>query len=220
MCTTIAGKPTAASCICSNSSRTPCMLTRPNVSVTVVKAPTISKSPVRRASCKAQALSLPLDQAIKALGVSSSIVPVLPTALPRTCYRSVFFRLLERAQLSQRSFRCALARFPGTIHGAPLRLMQSFARQPKTAPNRLRQNSSRISTARHGGRHRAKREGLLVPARRITALDFVFDAGTKQRCHPVTREFDHRSFALFRQIAAENSGNLDQMQAAARDIGK
>jgi hypothetical protein len=37
------------------------MLTRPNVSVTVVSAPTISQSPARRASCSAQALSLPLD---------------------------------------------------------------------------------------------------------------------------------------------------------------
>src|SRR5262249_17929428 len=190
-----------------NSSRTPCMLTRPNVSVTVVKAPTISKSPVRRASCKAQALSLPLDQAIKALGVSSSIVPVLPTALPRTWYRSVFSRLLERAQLPHRIFRCALPRSPATIPGPPFRLTQSFARQPKTAPNRLRQNSSRISTARHSGRHRAKREGLLVPARRITALDFVFDASTKQRCHPVTGEFDHRRFALLRQVAAETCGD-------------
>ena len=41
-------------------------LTRPNVSVTVVTAPTMSNSPVRRASCNAQALSLPLDQAISA----------------------------------------------------------------------------------------------------------------------------------------------------------
>src|SRR5262249_8788444 len=118
------------------------------------------------------------------------------------------------------SFRCALARFPATIHGAPLRLMQSFARRPKTAPNRLRQNSSRISTARPGGRHRAKREGVLVAARRITTLDIFAFASTAKRCRPVTREFDHRSFALLRQIAAENCGNLDQMQAAARDIGK
>jgi hypothetical protein len=42
------------------------MLTRPKASVTVVKAPTISKSPERRASCSAHALSLPLDQAIRA----------------------------------------------------------------------------------------------------------------------------------------------------------
>ena len=44
------------------------MLTRPKVSVTVVKAPTMSYSPARRASCSAQALSLPLDQAIRAFG--------------------------------------------------------------------------------------------------------------------------------------------------------
>jgi hypothetical protein len=43
------------------------MLTRRNVSVIVVKAPTISKSPVTRVSCSAQALSLPLDHAMRAL---------------------------------------------------------------------------------------------------------------------------------------------------------
>jgi hypothetical protein len=44
------------------------MLTRPNASVIVVNAPTTSYSPARRTSCSAQALSLPLDQAISALG--------------------------------------------------------------------------------------------------------------------------------------------------------
>ena len=44
------------------------MLTRPKLSVTVVKAPTMSYSPAARASCSAQAESLPLDQAIRAFG--------------------------------------------------------------------------------------------------------------------------------------------------------
>src|SRR5262249_17857985 len=48
------------------SSRTPCMLTRPKASVTVVKALIISRSPARRTSCNAHALSLPLDQATSA----------------------------------------------------------------------------------------------------------------------------------------------------------
>src|SRR5450759_5417895 len=48
--------------------RAPCMLTRAKVSVTVVKAPTMSNSAWRRTSCSAQALSLPLDQAISAFG--------------------------------------------------------------------------------------------------------------------------------------------------------
>src|SRR5262249_59801946 len=62
------GRPTASSCAARMSWRTPCMLTRPKVSVTVVSAPTISQSPARRASWRAQALSLPLDQAISAFG--------------------------------------------------------------------------------------------------------------------------------------------------------
>src|SRR5215471_14854673 len=70
MRTTIAGRRAASSCAASSSSRTPCMLTRQNSCVTVVSAPTISSSPERRTSCSAQALSLPLDQAISALVIS------------------------------------------------------------------------------------------------------------------------------------------------------
>ena len=43
----IAGRPAASSCARSNSSRTPCMLTRLKASVTVVSAPTMSNSPAR-----------------------------------------------------------------------------------------------------------------------------------------------------------------------------
>jgi hypothetical protein len=44
------------------------METRPKVSVTVVKAPTKSNSPARLTSWSANALSLPLDHEISALG--------------------------------------------------------------------------------------------------------------------------------------------------------
>ena len=84
------------------------MLTRPKVSVTVVSAPTISQSPARRTSCSAQALSLPLDQAISAFGRMSS----------------------PRHSGAARRVGRALARFPGAADGAPQRLVRGFAGKP------------------------------------------------------------------------------------------
>src|SRR3974390_375656 len=48
------------------------MLTRSNTSFTVVSTPTTSNSPACLISCSAQALSLPLDQAMSALGFVTS----------------------------------------------------------------------------------------------------------------------------------------------------
>ena len=64
------GRPAARSCACKISCRTPWIDTRSNVSVTVVSAPTTSYSPARRTSCSENALSLPLDHEISALGRS------------------------------------------------------------------------------------------------------------------------------------------------------
>jgi hypothetical protein len=60
------GNPAASSCACKISCRTPWIDTRPNVSVTVVNAPTTSNSPARLTSWSANALSLPLDHEISA----------------------------------------------------------------------------------------------------------------------------------------------------------
>src|SRR5215468_10177590 len=65
----VAGSPAASSCARRISSRTPCIDTRAKVSVTVVSAPTTSYWPARRTSWSENAESLPLDQAIRALGV-------------------------------------------------------------------------------------------------------------------------------------------------------
>ena len=62
------GNPAASHCASRISCRTPWIDTRPNVSVTVVSAPTTSNSPARLTACSAKALSLPLDQEISAFG--------------------------------------------------------------------------------------------------------------------------------------------------------
>ena len=66
------------------------MLTRANESVTVVSAPTMSNSPARRASCSAQAESLPLDQATNAFGraVIGGLFE-LSTWYPNPCCRRI-----------------------------------------------------------------------------------------------------------------------------------
>src|SRR5712692_7429314 len=68
MGTFLHGSPAASACCCSKDSRTPCMATRPNDEFTVVKRPTISSSLLRRARCRAYALSLPELQETSALG--------------------------------------------------------------------------------------------------------------------------------------------------------
>src|SRR5262245_56381959 len=104
MRTTIDGSPAASSCAANSSSRTPCMLTRPTFSETVVSAPTTSQSPLRRASCSAQALSLPLDQAISALGLMSS----------------------PAAEQPHHRIGGTLARFPGAADRAPQGLVHGL----------------------------------------------------------------------------------------------
>jgi len=56
------------SCACKISCLAARIDTRSNVSVTVVKAPTTSRSPARLTACGANALSLPLDHATSACG--------------------------------------------------------------------------------------------------------------------------------------------------------
>ena len=55
------GKPSAAACACSTSTRTPCIATRCAGSLIVVSSAPISAAPCCRSVCTIQALSLPLD---------------------------------------------------------------------------------------------------------------------------------------------------------------
>src|SRR5580704_9375596 len=71
MKTLMAGTFNAAIWRSSNSERTPCIATRSNRSLTVVTTPTISASPSRRASQRANALSLPELHDTKAFGGTS-----------------------------------------------------------------------------------------------------------------------------------------------------
>src|SRR3984957_13810528 len=60
MATFHARSPRAAVCSSRSDSRTPCIETRPNAAVTVVRVPTTSPSPACRTSWSARAESLPL----------------------------------------------------------------------------------------------------------------------------------------------------------------
>ena len=76
------GNPAASHCASKISCRTPWIDTRPNVSVTVVNAPTTSNSRARLTSWSANALSLPLDHEISAFGRDRV---VNGSALPEAC---------------------------------------------------------------------------------------------------------------------------------------
>src|SRR5580693_8325812 len=56
------GRPRASACLSRSDSRTPCIDTRPNSDVIVVRIPTTSTSPEPRTSCNERAESLPLLQ--------------------------------------------------------------------------------------------------------------------------------------------------------------
>src|SRR5947209_3434100 len=136
MCTSTGSSPAASTCASSSSVRSPCTLTRPNVSLTVVSAPTISNSPACRTRCSAQALSLPLDQEISAFGFG------MVSALAPFRRRALLLPGLA-AQLREHAFRRACAGLPRAFDGAPLRLVHGFAGEPDAA-ERLHQNFARI----------------------------------------------------------------------------
>jgi len=69
------GRPAAAACAASNSSRTPCMATRAKFSLTVVTSPTISYLFCWRRTCSVQALSLPLDHDNSSFGLLTDFLP-------------------------------------------------------------------------------------------------------------------------------------------------
>src|ERR1700676_3109495 len=163
------GNPAASSWASKISCRTPWMDTRPKVSVTVVKAPTTSNPTARLTSWSAKALSLPLDHEISAFGCielndrRSSPSRAAAALLRRTrrCRR----RFAERADLSQRRLRRALAAFPGAVDRAPQGLVGRFAREKHVA-DRLGEDFSRWLRARWSNGHRAERVGCRIPARR------------------------------------------------------
>ena len=223
MRTTIAGSPAAASCACSNSSRTPCMLTRAKSSVTVVSAPATSNVPCRRTSCSAQALSLPLDQAISACGGAAIIHPRRGAGAGAARARSSRRRRdglassgsFRSPMRRKRRFGGALARFPGAVDRTPFGGVQRLAGEPDAAAERLDQRIARVGVAGARRRHGAEHVRLLVPARDVAARDCVCDAGAEQRRQPLAREIEHGRLALGRQLAAESARHLDQMQVAA-----
>ena len=69
------GRPAASACAWSSSSRTPCMATREKFSLIVVTNPTMSYSFFWRSTCSVQALSLPLDQESRSLGLFIAGLP-------------------------------------------------------------------------------------------------------------------------------------------------
>src|SRR5215217_3168524 len=180
MHTTRDGNPAASHCASRTARRTPWIDTRSKVSVTVVNAPTTSSSPACRISCNANALSLPLDHEISAFartldrpslpGVPAEFVEtsasltmgpcsVIPLeadrpALPLTrCRRGTFccgLAVPERADLSQRGLRSALAALPSAIDRAPQRLVRCFAREKHTADGLVEDLSRRLPTRRCG----------------------------------------------------------------------
>src|ERR1700751_2629283 len=76
------GNPRAAAWRPRDSSRTPCMQTRPQPEVSLVRRPTISSPPADRATCSAKALSLPVLQAARALGLAREVTRSLGPAVP------------------------------------------------------------------------------------------------------------------------------------------
>src|ERR1700722_6821731 len=146
------------------------METRPNVSVTVVTAPTMSRSFVGLTSWSATALSLRLPRRSAPRVVTPSVdrCSARAAALPgRTLRRRHGFA--ERADLSQCRFRRTLSAFPGAIDRAPQGFVGCLAREEQAAQG-FGEDFSRALPAGRSNRHRAERERRSIPARHARFL--------------------------------------------------
>ena len=201
----------------SNSSRRPWTLTRPKALVTVVSAPTTSISPARRTSCSAQALSLPLDQAISALGRRTIIgvrllrrpgfarerpwlrpwAPLWRAArrAPAVAGSGSAFgvRLGQAGQPPHHSVGCTLAGFPGAADRAP---------HASRAPPRRRRTRDRGSAPSSPCAPIARRATAIENAPSVHGSAFHcvvwvrltarFTLGAEHAGQPFDRETDHR----------------------------
>ena len=130
-------------------------MTRPNVSVTVVSAPTTSNSPARSTSCSANAGSLPLDQEISAFGGVPSVdrgsrAPPLLAGRDVTFSAPDLFNGADSATpLRRRARRFPRRRrwSPTAFHGSPRR-RDRCSRPARSKPFARRARRDRPPTSR------------------------------------------------------------------------
>ena len=222
----IAGRPAASSCARSNSSRTPCMLTRAKVSVTVVKrADDVEVAGAAHLVQRPGAVlaARPGDQRLRARLPS---IVLTPPAAARTFARAARRSCPRPAPSARPSGATPLPprarRIPRRRRPCP-----TASRAPPRRRTRCRPPSGSISTLRasalagRGGRHGAEHPGLVVPARGVAALDRALDVGAEQRRQPVAREVDHRGLALARPARGRNlPPTSTSAERRARHIGE
>ena len=129
-------------------------------------------------------------------------------------------RLLGRSEPVQNRVGGALARFPGAADRAPQGLVHGFAGKPDRVLHRLHQDPARALSARSRGRKGAKRQRLVVPARRVRTLDRLLHVGAVKAGQPIGGEIDHGRFAMRREVSAERAGNFDHAELRAVNVGQ
>ena len=114
----------------------------------------------------------------------------------------------------------ARAGIPGAAHGAANGLVHRLAGEEHAVPDRLHQNATRSLAARRRRRECAERPGILLPLRRLRALQRLLHAGAKHTAQRFHGKLGHRLVALLGEVAAKFASDLDHRKRRASDIGK
>src|SRR5262245_14857549 len=98
--------------------------------------------------------------------------------------------------------------------------MRRFTGQEDAVAERLGQHLACGLPARRGRRGGAEHPRLVVPTRRVAALDETFHVRAVKTAEPIDSKIDHRRLALGGEIAPEISPNIDHANGGTRRIAQ